>query len=180
MFLRLLTRRPASFRLLYSQQTASPTSFFTTTTANNDDEKAAAIKTDPNAHYKRPTLKDAQCMPRPVSEFSSTLLLQSALQSDPSAVRERLVREIIAVDKVSYPEANQIVNDISAANISGLSTLTMPYYTGIGVGFVMAWACLPFVFDWGTAEWFNAKYVTMEVPEIQDRETWLEVGSWTW
>merc|ERR1712007_154645 len=40
--------------------------------------------------------------------------------------------------------------------------------------------CIPMVFHRHTAEWFNEKYVSTQVPEPEDFETMLEVGSWTW
>ncbi len=36
------------------------------------------------------------------------------------------------------------------------------------------------VFDLNTALWFNEYFVTADVAEPADLETWLEVGSWTW
>ena len=35
-------------------------------------------------------------------------------------------------------------------------------------------------FDLHTTLWFNEGYVTTDVPEAKDLETWLEVGSWSW
>ena len=36
------------------------------------------------------------------------------------------------------------------------------------------------VFDINTVKWFNEYFVTTDVPEPQDLETILEVGSWSW
>mmetsp|Transcript_8966 Transcript_8966/g.16118 ORF Transcript_8966/g.16118 Transcript_8966/m.16118 type:complete len:113 (-) Transcript_8966:129-467(-) len=36
------------------------------------------------------------------------------------------------------------------------------------------------VFDVDTAMWFNRKFVTMDIPEPSELDTWLEVGAWTW
>ena len=56
----------------------------------------------------------------------------------------------------------------------------VPYWIGISAGVVMAWGCIPMVFDFTTADWFNTHYVTTDLPPPEDLETWLEVGSWTW
>ena len=148
---------------------------FTTTTPSFDNE----VK-DPNKGYNTITLKEVHTMPAHVSEYSADLLVNIALKGNSGAIRERVVREVMAVDGVTYAAANQVADDIADANQTDLGKLSLPYYSGMGIGFVMAWACLPLVFDWSTAEWFNARYVTMEIPEPADRETFLEVGSWAW
>ena len=91
-----------------------------------------------------------------------------------------MVREVMRVKAVSYPRANQLVNDIAHANRSGLGKFKIPFHMGASVGFVAAWACLPLVFDYSTALWFNNAYVTFELPPPEDLETKLEVGGWTW
>lgn len=48
---------------------------------------------------------------------------------------------------------------------------------GIVGGIGSAVACLPMIFDEDTARWFNELYVTTDVPEPADLETWLEVTS---
>jgi len=56
----------------------------------------------------------------------------------------------------------------------------MGYYTGMSAAFVGGIASFPLVFHYDTSFWFNKWYVTADVPEPKDLETWLEVGSWTW
>ena len=41
-------------------------------------------------------------------------------------------------------------------------------------------ASLPMVFDLNTALWFNEYFVTADVAEPEDLETWLEVGAHEW
>lgn len=88
--------------------------FFTTTTTTNMPERSA------NGDYNHVTLAEAIEMPRHTSEFNAELLVKAALHGNPSAIRERLVREVMRVDNISHPQANQIVNDITAANKTGL------------------------------------------------------------
>lgn len=35
-------------------------------------------------------------------------------------------------------------------------------------------------FNLDVAKWFNTHYVTTDVPGVEDLETMLEVGAWTW
>jgi hypothetical protein len=39
-------------------------------------------------------------------------------------------------------------------------------------------ASIPLCFDLSTAIWFNDAYVTTDVPDDEDLETFLEVGGW--
>ena len=38
----------------------------------------------------------------------------------------------------------------------------------------------PLVFDFDTVYSFNERYVTADVPDAKDLQTFLEVGSWSW
>ena len=69
---------------------------------------------------------------------------------------------------------------MAKANHSGMFLLTLPYKLGIAGGFAVAAATIPLCFSLDTALWFNEAFVTTDVPEDADLETWLEVGSWTW
>ena len=46
--------------------------------------------------------------------------------------------------------------------------------------FIGGIASFPLVFEKNTVLWFNHHYVTMDVPEVRDLETWLEVGAFSW
>ena len=135
---------------------------------------------DSESEPKRPTLSEVSMLPRHVSEYSPELLISSALAGDPEAIRERLTREVMRVDRVEWSEANDVVDQIHDANGSGIGLLKLPYKAGVLIGFISAWGCLPLVFDLSTAEAFNEAYVTTEHPQPEDVETWLEVGAWTW
>merc|ERR1712187_8094 len=60
------------------------------------------------------------------------------------------------------------------------SLITLPMKIGILVAVSSAVLTIPLVFDFETAQWFNAKFVYMEVPREEEHETLLEVGAWTW
>ncbi len=53
----------------------------------------------------------------------------------------------------------------------------LPFYTGVFVSVTAGYVSIPLVFHRGIVEWFNEKYVTAEMPPVEDLETWLEVGS---
>lgn len=96
------------------------------------------------------------------------------------ANKEILKRHIMAVDQVSYDTAEITYAKISEANKDYMFMLALPYQIGIVTAVTMGVLSLPMVFHYGTAEWFNQSYVTTDVPDEKDLETYLEVGSWTW
>ena len=51
---------------------------------------------------------------------------------------------------------------------------------GIASALIAGFGSIPMCFDLHTTLWFNEGYVTTDVPEAKDLETWLEVGSWSW
>jgi hypothetical protein len=113
-------------------------------------------------------------------------LLPFAAKDDVGACRERLIREVMAVDQIEWDPANSKVEEIEASNRAfGISKFvgyaaTVPYIVGIVAGVSAGLISFPMVFNRGLAEWFNERYVTADVAEEKDLETWLEVGSWTW
>ena len=44
----------------------------------------------------------------------------------------------------------------------------------------MGFASIPLIFHLDTVSWFNSMYVTSDVPDSKDLETFLEVGGWAW
>ncbi|KAH8072992.1 ATP-binding cassette sub-family A [Aureococcus anophagefferens] len=97
-----------------------------------------------------------------------------ARAGDDDAVVERMVRDIMLVDGVSYADANE------AAATKGLWLTRFPYRVGIASALIAGFGSIPMCFDLHTTLWFNEGYVTTDVPEAKDLETWLEVGSWSW
>ena len=130
--------------------------------------------------YGKPTMKMAIEMPRDESEMDNATLVTLAALGKPRACAEILVRDIMAKDDVDYEEAQKLFSSIQAKNEEYMSLISLPYKIGIGMALTAGFASFPSVFDLGTAEWFNRFYVTTSVPEPEDLETMLEVGSWTW
>ena len=126
---------------------------------------------------KEPSMDEAKSMVRSYSEMSNESLLVLASIGDHDAHAERLRREIMAVDKCSYAEACLKLSEIDDANNQYMGALTLPYKLGIATFMVTGVGSIPMVFSLDLATWFNAEYVTADVPEPKDLETWL--GSWS-
>merc|ERR1712228_672897 len=86
----------------------------------------------------------------------------------------------MAVDNVPYDDACVVFDQIEKSNLKHMSIKAIPYQIGIGVGMTAAAVSFPLVFHYDTVAWFNEAFVTADVPEPKDLETWLEVGSWSW
>eukprot|EP00411_Alexandrium_monilatum_P017839 CAMPEP_0175251076 /NCGR_PEP_ID=MMETSP0093-20121207/35479_1 /TAXON_ID=311494 /ORGANISM="Alexandrium monilatum, Strain CCMP3105" /LENGTH=242 /DNA_ID=CAMNT_0016545335 /DNA_START=53 /DNA_END=781 /DNA_ORIENTATION=- len=127
-----------------------------------------------------PTREEAAAMPLAMCELSNETLIILAEQGCHDACSERLVRNIMNVDDVGWAEAKEKLVEIKVANRKVVWLVTLPYTVGITVGIVSGVGCVPMVFSSSLSKWFNANYVTTEVPEPKDLETILEVGSWTW
>ena len=119
-------------------------------------------------------------MPRSMQEYSNDVVVILAAQEIEAAVEERLRREIMRVDEVSWEEANVKLGEIDAYARRSLWFYKLPYRVGITAALVAGFGSIPMCFDLNTALWFNEGYVTAEVPPPSDLETWLEVGSWSW
>jgi len=129
---------------------------------------------------KKCSLEHARAMPRDYSEVSNDVLVTAALCGNQNAQAERLIREIMTVENVSWEEAQPIFKKVSDQNKAGMSLAIMPYRIGVVASLSAAFLSFPLVFSKSTALWFNENFVTTDVPPETDLETMLEVGSWTW
>jgi len=128
----------------------------------------------------KPTLDIAQAMPASCQEMDNGSLVTLGAMGNHEARKEILKRHIMVHDNVNYDQACDKFQEIADTNRQGMYLLAVPYSIGIGVAFIAGLSSIPLVFDLSTAEWFNTHYVTTDVPEPEDLETFLEVGSWTW
>jgi len=138
------------------------------------DQKAKALA------LRVPTLEDAVNMPSFMCELSNEALIILAENGNHEACTERLVRDVMRVDKIEWAAARDVVKKIRAESRKGLWLATLPYKIGMTCGLVTGFGCLPMIFHKPTAMWFNQIFVTTAVPDKEDLETMLEVGSWTW
>lgn len=112
--------------------------------------------------------------------MNNEVLIIMAARGVRGAQRERMIREIMSVEDVSWDGAQPLLAEIEEKARSQRAGFEFPYYVGAGTALVSGAVCLPLVFDHDTAEWFNDRYVTNEVPNETELETWLEVGGWSW
>mmetsp|Transcript_25578 Transcript_25578/g.30949 ORF Transcript_25578/g.30949 Transcript_25578/m.30949 type:complete len:188 (-) Transcript_25578:36-599(-) len=96
------------------------------------------------------------------------------------ACREALIRNIMGVDEIEYDDAVKVLEEIAVVCREGMFIHHLPYHIGAAVAVGAGIISFPLIFDLQTVQWFNTNYVTADVPEPKDLETWLEVGSWSW
>jgi len=111
-----------------------------------------------------------------------SLLLLASLKYPPheEARSELLKRYIMVTDNVSYKQACVKFSHIATSNSIYLKRTLWPYKISIGVALTAGFASFPLCFYLPIVSWFNHKFVTMNVPQPEDLETPLEVGSWAW
>ena len=129
---------------------------------------------------RKPTIEEAKNMPREFCEMPNEILMQLGALGEHEANKERLRREIMAVDNVDWDAAGPKLLEIEKANKAGMSIATFPYKLGVFGALLTGVGSIPMVFQLDLAIWFNEEYVTTDVPPPADLETWLEVGAWTW
>lgn len=127
-----------------------------------------------------PTKKVALDMGMSFSEMENEPLQIIAEMGNHSARYEVLQRHIMAVDDVEYEEAGKRMQEVEARCKEGLFLYALPYRIGIVVSVAVGIGAIPMVFDFTTADIFNASFVTMEVPPPDDLDTAFEIGAWTW
>lgn len=138
------------------------------------------LSTPAPAVYAKPTQAEAKTIPRDWTEMSNEVLMIYAAHGIHEAHREVLIREIMSVDSVEWDVANAKLDEMEEFNKSGMRIFTMPFYTGITVAVTGGLLSIPLCFHLDTVMWFNDNFVTADVAEPKDLETWLEVGSWAW
>eukprot|EP00121_Abeoforma_whisleri_P002927 Awhi_evm1s2631 len=128
----------------------------------------------------KPTLAQAKSLNVKVASMENEQLVQLAYLGMNEAEEELLVRHIMSVDEIEYDQAREKFNEIEAYARKGLYLVTLPYKAGIVAAVSTGILSIPLVFSYDIAHTFNELYVTTDVPEAEDVETFLEVGSWTW
>jgi len=129
---------------------------------------------------KVPTVEEAKALPKNVCELSNEMLYVLAEQGCHDSCKERLVRNVMAVDNVEWLVAKDKVREMEKVHSQVNWIATIPYKFGIGLAVGSGIACVPMCFHLPTVQYFNKKFVTASVPEPDELETWWEVGSWAW
>lgn len=137
----------------------------------------------PDTHRDgKPTLEYAKKMPKTFASMSNDQILHIAELGIPEACRECVIRDVMTVDNVEYDEAMKTFKEIAAKNREEMKIASLPFYLGCGGALTAGIVSLPMVFSLPVVDWFNAEFVTADMPPEKDLETWLEVGaaSWGW
>lgn len=141
---------------------------------------SGSMRTCSHAPAATVTVDEAKQMPRAMKEFPTNVLVMLAAQGDHAARSECVVREIMAVDGLSWGEAQPRYAEIKQEALNGMQLAKLPYRVAIGTAVVGGLSTFPLCFHLDTVSWFNEFYVTADVADAKDTETWLEVGSWSW
>eukprot|EP00967_Tisochrysis_lutea_P150728 scaffold292094_cov43-Tisochrysis_lutea.AAC.1 len=114
-----------------------------------------------------PTPDDLREMPRHISELSGELLflMSKAPGGSTPAARERLRREIMHVDGVSYEEAGVKIVQMAQYGKADTMLLKTPYYVGMATARIAGIVSIPLVFSLTLASKFNEHNVMAEPPE---------------
>lgn len=135
----------------------------------------------PRLLSSKPTPQSVAHFVNEFCEMNNEQLFILASDGDPGARKERLIREVMAVDEIEWDEAeDKVENVINVTNNQGLFFVTLPQRLFILAAVGTGLATFPLCFDLNTALVFNDYFVTADVAEPQDLETMLEVGTWTW
>jgi len=131
----------------------------------------------------RPTLDFAVLQPSHVCELGHEALAELALSGNQAAHRERLLREIMAVDNTTWDNAHEVLVDMDRWNNDTYWLLALPYRIGIGCAIVLGCAGCTMVFYKPIALWYGLSIAMEDLPqgvESIDDLTTNQVGTWTW
>jgi len=128
----------------------------------------------------KPTVITAREMPREYWQLGNDALAIMAARGVQGAQQERMVREVMAVDNLSWEQAQGKLKEIKRFVTSGRTFLEIPYYTGVVVALAIGVLCIPMIFYLPTARWFNTVCVTYDIPEERLLATPFEVSIWSW
>lgn len=130
--------------------------------------------------HNGPTLEYAKLMPHGFSGMRHEQILQLCVEGSFSARKEAMARNIMSKDSIEYDEATKVVTKMIKDNREGMWGAYLPYHFGLGASLIGAVISFPMIFDLNTVQAFNEKYVTTELPDLKDLETYLEVASCSW
>merc|ERR1712039_615450 len=131
----------------------------------------------------RPSVEDAERQPTHVCEMSHQSLAELSMMGNHCAHRERLIREIMAVDGIEWEKAHEVLHKLDEHNEKYYWIESLPYRIGITVAFVGGVMGTLMVFCPPVALWYGETYAGEELPEgVKDISelTTNQVGTWTW
>jgi len=130
----------------------------------------------------RPSVRTAQMQPTHISEMAHSTLAHLALSGNHFAHRERMIREIMRVDNVSWDKAHDVLAEMDEYKERRYWLVTMPYRIGITTATALGIASCFLVFHPATAYWYGTEIVNEDLPDGHDISdlTINQVGTWTW
>lgn len=131
----------------------------------------------------RPAIEDAERQPTHVCEMSHQSLAELAMLDNHSAHRERLIREIMAVDGVPWGAAHKVLDKFDEYNERYYWLESLPYRIGIVGAFIGGVMGTLMVFWKPVALFYGENIAGEELPEgVKDisEMTTNQVGTWTW
>jgi hypothetical protein len=115
-------------------------------------------------------------------QLDNDTLATLAINGDGFARRERILREIMQVDRCSWDEAHEKLIEMDVFNERCYWLETAPYRLGVAVAAVCFVGSFLLVFHKPTARFYAEKVAGEEIPEDKDISTMTtnQVGAWTW
>lgn len=147
------------------------------------DMKAAKSGAYPARDHFVPTLELVENQVNHICQLDNDTLMVLAVNGDGFAARERLIREIMTVDKCSWDDAHRKLIAMDQFNERFYWLETLPYRCGITLGFFGAIAACLVVFVKPTALFYAENVAGESLPEeVEDISTMTtnQVGTWTW
>jgi len=131
----------------------------------------------------RPDEAYAMRQPTHTCELPHQSLAELAMLGNHCARRERLLREVMCVDGISWGQAHDVLKKLDTFNEKFYWFETMPYRIGIAAAFLGGVGSILLVFWAPVAEWYGINVAGEELPEevksISEMTT-NQVGTWTW
>lgn len=131
----------------------------------------------------RPSVRTAQMQPTHISEMAHSTLAHLALSGNHFAHRERMIREIMSVDNVTWEKAHDVLAEMDEYKERHYWYVTMPYRFGIVTATFFGIASCFLVFHPATAYWYGRQIANEDLPEDKpdiSAMTINQVGTWTW
>eukprot|EP00931_Biecheleriopsis_adriatica_P049679 TRINITY_DN28741_c0_g1_i1.p1 TRINITY_DN28741_c0_g1~~TRINITY_DN28741_c0_g1_i1.p1 ORF type:complete len:318 (+),score=57.82 TRINITY_DN28741_c0_g1_i1:115-1068(+) len=147
------------------------------------DIQSANASVQPSRADFRPLRDDILNQPNHVSQIGNRPLFELAVQGSHSANKERLIREIMAVDGLSWEEAHDRLEDMDEFNEQYYWLQTLPYRVAIFAAVIAACTGTAMVFYGPVAELYGTNVAKEELPdsfkEVSEMTT-NQIGTWTW
>jgi hypothetical protein len=130
----------------------------------------------------KPDVAFARHQPTHICQLSHQTLAQLAVLGHHATHRERLLREIMCADGVTWHEAHKVLELIDEENRKLHRVQMLPFMLGVTGSMLLGVLSTLFVFVKPTALWYGRCVANEDLPESVeiDDMTNFQVGTWTW